>query len=194
MKFNKRGAMELSMSTVVVLVLAMLMLGLGIVLIKSIFSVATASIDTIDSKVQAQLSSLFSDERQDVVVLLGPDKTAKVTAGTANFGIGVGARPLDASSSKTESIRFKITYETSNPKNCVGTLGASVVDSFFISPINRDLEPDQTDTNGAYYRIQLTIPKGTPTCTQKVYIDAKEPKGTIGRNSFTIQVLKPGLF
>lgn len=182
------------MSTVVVLVLAMLMLGLGIVLIKSIFSVATGSVNTIESKVQAQLAGLFADENKDVVILLGPDRTAKVTSGTNNFGVGVGARPLDASSSKTTSIRFKVSYETGNPKNCAGLLGNQVVDSFFTTQLNRELEPQQADSNGGYYTVQLSIPKGTATCTQVVFIDVTEPKGTIGRTSFTLEIIKPGIF
>jgi hypothetical protein len=82
---DKRAALEMSVGTIVIIVLAMSMLVLGLILIRQIFSVATGSVDQINDKVRAELSSLFTDESDKVVVLLGKDSNAKVKAGNTKF-------------------------------------------------------------------------------------------------------------
>ena len=65
---NKRGAIELSMSTIVVLVLAMSMLILGLVLVKTIFSTAQSSITGIDKGVKSAISDMFADKTKSIAV------------------------------------------------------------------------------------------------------------------------------
>ena len=196
MTYKKKAAIELSMTTVVVLVLAMLMLGLGIVLIRTIFKTSTESVDTIDAKVQAQLASLFNDEKKDVVVMLGPDHTARIKPDTANFGIAVGARTPEGDLTTPERLKFKLTLDTSTNNNCYKKIGQSSTENLFITSTGQLLSADETDASSSFLRIQLKVSKGTPICTQKVYVDVQDTKTNqpIGRNSFIIEVLKPGLF
>ena len=51
MKLRKKGAIELSIGTIVIIVLAMSMLILGIILIKNIFSGSTNAVDDINKGV-----------------------------------------------------------------------------------------------------------------------------------------------
>ena len=75
---NKKAALELSIGTVVIIVLAMSMLILGLVLIGNIFEGADESVNVLNDKVLNAMSSLFTDEGEDVIVKLGPDQTAKL--------------------------------------------------------------------------------------------------------------------
>ena len=54
---SKRAAIELSIGTVIIIVLAMSMLILGIVLIRSIFTGATESVNTINEKDKNQITN-----------------------------------------------------------------------------------------------------------------------------------------
>lgn len=65
---NKRGAMEMSVGTIVTIVLLMGVLVLGIFLIQKIFRTGTNAIDTIDSEVQNQINKLFSEEGKKIAI------------------------------------------------------------------------------------------------------------------------------
>ena len=99
---NKKGAIELSMTTVVVIVLAMSMLILGLVLIRSIFKGATESVNILNDKVKGEITNLFSEESGGLFAIkLGADKVARVPIGTQSFGVGLGARTKNGESATT---------------------------------------------------------------------------------------------
>jgi hypothetical protein len=60
-KRGKRGALELSIGTVVIIVLAMSMLILGLVLVKNIFSGAKYNIDQLNDKVTDEINQYLSN-------------------------------------------------------------------------------------------------------------------------------------
>ena len=65
---NKKGAMEMSVGTIVTVVLLMTVLVLGLVLVKSIFSSSTNAVSQIDDAVQASISDLFSEEGKKLAI------------------------------------------------------------------------------------------------------------------------------
>ncbi|MBW6442547.1 hypothetical protein K0A97_02065 [Patescibacteria group bacterium] len=65
---KKKGAMELSVSTMIIVVLAMVLLVLGVFFIQRIFGSATNAIDSIDSQVQSEIQKLFADEAHILAV------------------------------------------------------------------------------------------------------------------------------
>jgi len=83
---NKKGAIELSMTTVVVIVLAMSMLILGLVLIRTIFTGATQNVVSINENVKAQIDKLFTEENQVTALYLSTG-IAEIKQGEA-YGIG----------------------------------------------------------------------------------------------------------
>lgn len=66
---NQRGAMEMSVGTIVIIVLAMTMLILGLVLVKSIFTGATYNVKVMDEKVRGEINKLFVENKRMVVYL-----------------------------------------------------------------------------------------------------------------------------
>ena len=62
---NKKGAIELSIGTIVIVVLAMSMLILGLMLVRSIFSGSTDAVESINKAVVDQINQIFtkSDNR-----------------------------------------------------------------------------------------------------------------------------------
>ena len=85
---SNRGAIELSIGTMVIIVLSMSMLILGLVLIKNIFSGARDITDMTNSQLKEQVSKLFGEDKKLVVY---PDtRHIVVTPGEASgFGIGI---------------------------------------------------------------------------------------------------------
>ena len=66
---QKKGAMELSIGTIVIIVLAMSMLILGLVLIRSIFTGAKYNVDTMNDKVRDEINKLFVEDKKIVIYL-----------------------------------------------------------------------------------------------------------------------------
>ncbi|MAH47539.1 hypothetical protein CMI37_17090 [Candidatus Pacearchaeota archaeon] len=81
----KRGAIELSIGTIVIIVLAMSMLILGLVLIRSIFSGAKYNVDEMNDKVKDEISKLFVEDKKAVVYL--PNRLAEIEQGE-QWGVG----------------------------------------------------------------------------------------------------------
>jgi len=107
---KKRGAIELSMTTVVVIVLAMTMLILGLTLIRTIFVGAKYNVEILNEKVKGEINKLFVEEEQRSAVYLAGD-TAKIKQGES-FGIAFAIKNTGA-----DGI---FSYETKLlQKNCV---------------------------------------------------------------------------
>ena len=191
---KKRGAMELSMSTVVVLVLAMTMLILGLVLVRSIFSGATSSVDQINEKVKGEISGLFVDESSKIVMNLGSDRVAKVEANTDNFGISFAAKTLDGSAVVPKRMKYKLTLDDTSRENCVNILGRKATEELFRQPIGTNIEFDEFEGDTAYSIVQVSIPEATPLCTQKVFVDVSDNNQPVGRSTFILDIIREGFF
>jgi len=193
---SKKGAMELSISTVVVIVLGIFMLILGIVLIRSISQNATKSVDSIDKMTNQQLSALFGETEGNIAFNLGPDSTAKIEAGADDtFGIALRATTEDGSSVTRTRLTYKLSLDEGGSKNCASAayLGEQQARNLFITPLDRELQFDKYDGANAYSLIQLKVPKGTTTCSQKVWVDVTdtETDKPLGGSYFVVEVAKP---
>ena len=189
---NKRGAIELSMTTVVIIVLSMTMLILGLTLIRSIFSGATQSVDTINDKVKAQINNLFADEQSsNVIVLLGSDKTAKVKADTASFGVAIAAKTPDGTASTRERLQYRLTLDQSS--SCLQKNPKAIIESWF-SGLNTWKNFDGYEGDSSSTTIKFGIPKATALCTQTVNIDVRDTKlnQDVAGTYFIIQVVSKG--
>ena len=65
---NNRGAMEMSVGTIVTIVLLMSVLVLGIFLVQDIFGGSSDAIDQINNQVEQEINKLFSDNDVDFVI------------------------------------------------------------------------------------------------------------------------------
>ena len=193
---QRRGAIEMSITTVVVLVLGMTMLILGLGLVRGIFSTATESVDDIDEKVKSEIAQLFSDDKQDVAVFLGGDRTAKVKANGEKFGIAIGARTPDGAPAGNDRLTFKLTLDDASAKYCLTVLGRTQTEALFLERFGQEQKFDRIVDANAFAIISLNIPKGTRECSQKVIVDVTDTTTNqpLGINSFIINIIKPGLF
>lgn len=189
---NKKGALELSVGTIVIIVLAMTMLIFGFVLVKSIFTGATDSVDTLNEKTRNEISKLFTDESKNVVVFLGSDQKAKIRVGTEDFGIGIGAKTSDGSTAVRTRMKYKISLSDAEKDSCVKEIGEKNTLNLIKQRTEEWIEFDEMDGDNVYAIVSITIPKGTVICTQKILIDVKDTETDmmVGGASFTIELLK----
>lgn len=198
---EKKAAIEMSMSTIIVIVLSVSFLILGLVLIRSIYGVASGSITTIDSKLTSELQKIFTDETKNLVIYSGSNNLVQIRAGTSNFGILVASQTLNnIRIDNASQVQYKLELiDDGSPRSCIKLLTKTRTMALFNDKIGVWL--DSYDADGPISRklIYLTIPSDTQTCTQSVRVTAFDrtsvPEGeTIGFQTFTIEVLKKGLF
>jgi hypothetical protein len=65
---SKKGAIELSIGTIVIIVLAMAMLILGLVLVRSIFSGSTTAVNSINTGVLNEIQKVFADTDKKMAI------------------------------------------------------------------------------------------------------------------------------
>lgn len=85
MRQNRKGAIELSMTTIIILVLGVSMLVLGIVLIRSIMCGAVGLTSDVNSKVKGEISKLFDATEGEVSCVGAGSEPVKMTVGRENI-------------------------------------------------------------------------------------------------------------
>lgn len=112
-KIGKKGALELSIGTIVILVLAMSMLILGLILVRTIFSGATDNVSTMNEKVRQEINDLFVEGQKGVLKLA--EGNAKIKQGDP-FGVAFGI----INTGKTQKFRWSTIVEDDNIRKKCG--------------------------------------------------------------------------
>lgn len=110
---GRRGALELSIGTIVILVLAMSMLILGLVLVRTIFTGAKYNVETMNKKVEAEINKLFVEDQRAVIYL--PNRLAEVKQGN-EYGLGFGIQ----NSIATQKFRWQVQVDDENIRKKCG--------------------------------------------------------------------------
>jgi len=163
MQRGKKGAIELSMTTVVIVVLSMTMLILGLVLIKTILEGAKGSVTIIDQKVKAEINKLFVDEQQAIAVNL-PELQASMTKKRV-FGVAVAIR-----TSGLGGTGYTYNVKVEKPDSRCGVITETLANSFIVSGKTGTFNLDTNTPFYALIRFQPTL--ATPTgCILRYDID-----------------------
>jgi hypothetical protein len=112
---NKKGAIELSIGTIVIIVLAMSMLIMGLVLVRNIFQGATYNVEQLNKNVESEINKLFNERGENIVLYL-PSGQAEVKQGKS-FGIAFGIKNTVSGESTSGKFSYKI-QSSSIQKGC----------------------------------------------------------------------------
>lgn len=185
MKRNKRGAMEMSIGTIVIIVLAMSMLILGMVLVKNIFSGSSQNILQMNDKVKDQINKLFVEDKKTVVYL--PNQIAKIKQ-NEDWGIAFGIKNLEKNNPNDKEFSYEVVLSDPDAQTKCG-IGEKDIQSW-ITTGRADsilLSPGQS-----YFGIvRFFIPDSAPLCTVRFHIEVTdEEKGNLySTDFFDIEVL-----
>lgn len=191
---NKKAALELSIGTVVILVLAMSMLILGLILVRTIFTGATGVVKELDEGVKQEIKNLFIREDDLITIKLGAEKTARIPADGEIYNIAFGARTIDGSRVDSKTFKYKLSLDTDTRENCVSKIGERRVEQFMKQGLNSKINFDEREADKAFALVEIEIPKGTPLCSQKVFIDVEDKGENIGGDFFKFEVIRKGFF
>ena len=177
---SRRGAMELSVGTIVVFVLAMSVLVLGFFLVQRIFDVATGAVDLTDQQLKDEINKLFSDESRTSIY---PGTREIEIRQDESDGVGIGIQNLQ---STQDSFSYIIS---ANPgTNCPSTFTSS--DAMSLITVGGS-ESGITIVTGDYTaRKVLFEPQiGTPLCTIRYVVEITSTGGQAFSDYFDIRIL-----
>ncbi len=164
---NKKGAMEMSMGTIVTIVLVVVTLVLALVLIRSIFSSSQGAVDQVSTAIQNQINQLFSSENADLAIypadLNVPIKRGDDTPKGFAFAV---KNPDNA------AVKFSYTVTAQSLYKC-GNITTDTANGYIVNP-----EGSVSAGAGAQSStgvVRFKVEKSAPACTITYFIQITDP-------------------
>lgn len=155
---NKKGAIELSIGTIVIIVLAMSMLILGLVLIRSIFAGSKYNVDQLNKNVEAEINKLFNERGGKSFIYL-PNNQIDVKKGQA-FGIAFGIKNNEEGNPEAGQFKYQIKASEVQ-QNC--RLSLQQADAYLIIGREGTLSI-QPGSDPIYRIVRVQSPDTAPLC------------------------------
>ncbi len=180
---QKKGAMELSIGTIVIIVLAMSMLILGLVLIKTIFTGAKYNVDTMNDKVRDEINKLFVEDKKIVVYLA--NQQAEIDQGES-WGVAFAIKNLKAGT--VDASKFTYDVVVNNPSEVKANCGVSEKEA--LSWIKAGGSGSINIAPGDVYTtiIRFQVSETAPLCIVRYNINVKADAEFYTADSFDINI------
>lgn len=178
----KKGAIELSIGTIVVIVLAMTMLILGIVLVRSIFTGAKYNVDQMNDKVRDEIGKLFVEDKKTVVYL--PNQIASIQQ-NEQWGVAFAIKNLEQGSA--EAGRFSYDVVVSDPdvrKKC--GVGEREIEDWITTGRADSITIQPGDTY--FGTVRFFIPEIAPLCTVRFHLEVMKDNQPYATDFFDVEV------
>jgi hypothetical protein len=178
---NKRGSLEMSMSTIITIVLSIVFLILALILIKNMACKAQGGVNQIDDAMREQIKILFVGADDKIAV---KDKENNIQK-EVSYGVAFLVRNLDAPSNN-----FSYIVEAVDLGKC--TFDKATAENFIIlgkksSSLTIPLDSDYAGL------IKFKIPSATTNCELKYQIKVKNDNTDYATGEFTVNI-KPKSF
>lgn len=176
---SKKGAIELSIGTVVIVVLAMSMLILGIILIRQIFVGTTGNVKEIDNRVKNEINKLFADGAERALVLY-PEAGITLKQGESGAGFALSIRNIETGQGQ-KTYKYDITADPEDYVDC-GTANPLAADGWARitvgkSGTNIKLANGNAMQNPA--KIWFTVSKTAPICSFRVKVEVTDESNRV---------------
>jgi hypothetical protein len=156
MKNNRKGAMEMSVGTMVTIVLLMVVLVLGIFFIQRIFNSGNTALDQINDATQNQINQLFASNSGPTVVLPA-SQSITIKRGDTPKGFAFEVKNPD-----NLQATFSYNVSESSMHNC-GILTADEANSFLIAGTGTFVAGPGAQSSQQFVRFD--VPSTEPACT-----------------------------
>ena len=169
MNTTKKGAMEMSVGTIVTVVLLMSVLILGLVLVKNIFSSAKGAIDLTNDQLEEEINKMFSGD--DEVRIYPKNRLIEIKQGELEE-VGIGIKNLLEGVAGEK--RFSYEVIVADASNCAES--EEEVESWIIVGKSEEDIPIPVGAL-SIQRVRLEIPVGSSLCTARfrvnVYVEGE---------------------
>jgi hypothetical protein len=177
---QKRGAIEMSISTIIIIVLAVAMLIFGMIFIRSIMCSGIVISEQVSTNVQNQIRGLFGANDFGVLCMGEKGEQIKIADG--------GRRPIVCVFRTEDGGKYNVTLKEIKSASGVPTANvqAWVIDSGF----NGNVKVGEDTQTVAL----LNIPQNTPATTIKLTFEITGPNGAPETHNSLIDVTHVGAF
>jgi len=156
---NSRGAMEMTMGTVVTIVLLVAVLIVVLFFIAQVRDTGTNAISGIDTAIQSEINKLFSDDSSKKIVIIPSSRIVDLKKGDDGLGFGFSIRNVDDTEGDFNYVVNAV--ETSCPQS----LSVATADGYIKLGKSRSSIPIPAGSamENAIH-IGFTIPESAPPC------------------------------
>jgi hypothetical protein len=179
-RVNKKGAMEMTVGTIVTIVLLMSALVLGLILTRSIFKSSTDNINSIDQKVKDQITKMFSEDDLSKVVIY-PSRNIAIKKGNSESGFGLSIRNLDQTAGV---FSYAITYTDSN----CGISKTNAENLIVLRRVQGDIRIGGGDVMSQPTLVVFDIPDTATPCLIAYVINVKKDAAQYERVDFNLEI------
>ncbi len=180
-KKNTKGAMEMSVGTIVTIVLLMSVLVLGIFFISKIFNTSNDAVDAVSVQLTSQINQMFSDGKASKLAVYPPARQITVKKGTVppkGFVFSVYNNGVDQAT-------FNFSVEASDVSKCGNTMTTQIANSYLTGGQGSfPLGPGNSLENPRL--VTFTLTDNTPPCT--VVYNINVDKDGVAYSTADIQV------
>ena len=180
---KKKGAIELSIGTIVIIVLAMSMLILGMVLVKNIFTGSSENVLQMNDQVKDQINKLFVDDKRTVVYL--PNQIVKINQ-NEDWGVAFGIKNLARGTAEAGRFHYDVIVSDPDVRTKCG-IDERTIEGW----IRTGRADDATIAPGQSYFgiVRFLIPENAPLCTVRFHIDVTKDNAVYATDFFDVEVL-----
>ena len=155
---NRKGALEMSVGTMVTIVLLMVFLVLGIFFINKVSKLGLNAIDTIDSQVQSEIQKLFAEEGRKIA-LYPTSREIILKKGVTPKGFAFSVRNIDV-----ESADFSYITSASDVSRCGSTFTKEKADNLLLGGLGTFSLGPGSSLDPARI-VKFVIDDSVPPCT-----------------------------
>lgn len=175
---NRKGAMEMSVGTIVTIVLLMAVLVLGLTLTRGIFKSAKGAIDLTDEQLKNEIGKAFGSEDEKIIIY--PESRYLEIKQEERDAVGIGIRNLVEGSSGTDIFSYVIKVE----EDTCGS--ADPLDWIELGKAGDDIPIQVGDFLSR--KVSFRIPTGSPLCTIRFRVEVTNDDDTYATDYFDIVV------
>ena len=182
---NKKGAFELSISTVIIIAIGATLLILGLIFVNNIFDLASTTVDLIDKNTKSQINQLFNEDDRKTVVYLPANEAVVKKGKSYNVEFGI------KNTVRGESNAGQFTYQTRVSEVESGCQGLSESKAQGFIALGADSTRPISILPGGdpeERTIKLEIPDDAPLCSVTYDIIVKKDGADYHTNYFILDI------
>lgn len=168
---KKKGAMEMSVGTIVTIVLLMAVLVLGLVMVRTIFRSSTDNIDVIDQKVKDQINKMFSEDELRKIVIYPSDYVQLKKGKSAGFGLSI--RNVD----DTEGV---FSYTIAAQDSSCGMSNSAADALISLGKTGQSISISAGNVMESPIYVRFDIPEDAPPCQIRYNLNVKKGSSSYG--------------
>jgi hypothetical protein len=177
---SKRGAMEMSVGTIVTIVLLVSVLILGIFLIQNIFSSAKGAIDLTDQQLRSEINKLFSEDKKLVIY---PGTRLVEIEQEDTDGVGLGVKNLIRGIEGSQTFSYEVI--ATDTADC--GISKEQAESWIVTGKAEQGIPIAVG-DLAVLRVTFRIPTGAPLCTARFRANIYQDQTAYATDAFDVTI------